>query len=151
MTQDELKLVFDALRECNIYALAGGLGLQAAAHRDALAILEKAIAELESQKPYAWVAEDVCESQIINGRPRKIWWECEKGVGKAIYTHPPQRTEPVAEDSSVAQKRTWAGLTDEDIWDAFGGRIGTSNSDVNPIRLLADARKIEAKLKEKNT
>ena len=47
-------------------------------------------------------------------------------------------------------QRTWQGLTDEDIWDVFGGRIGTSNSDVNPIRLLADARKLEAKLKQKN-
>jgi len=52
-----------------------------------------------------------------------------------VYTHP----------------KEWVGLKDEDIWDAFGGRIGTSNSDVNPIRLLADARKIEAKLKEKNS
>ena len=49
-----------------------------------------------------------------------------------------------------APQRTWHGLTDEDIWDVFGGRIGTSNSDVNPIRLLADARKIEDKLKERN-
>jgi len=54
--------------------------------------LDKAIAELESQEPYAWVAEDVCEGQFIKGRLRKIWWECEKGVGTAIYTHPPQRT-----------------------------------------------------------
>jgi hypothetical protein len=53
-----------------------------------------------------------------------------------LYLHPPQRT--------------WVGLTDEDIWDVFGGRIGTSNSDVNHIRLLADARKLEAKLKQKN-
>jgi len=53
----------------------------------------QAIAELESQEPYAWVAEDICEGQIIYGRPRKIWWECEKGVGKAFYTHPPQHTE----------------------------------------------------------
>ena len=52
----------------------------------------QAIAELESQEPYAWVAEDICEGQIIYGRPRKIWWECEKGVGTAIYTHPSQRT-----------------------------------------------------------
>jgi len=52
----------------------------------------KAIAELESQEPYAWVAEDICKGQIIYGRPRKIWWECEKGVGTAIYTHPSQRT-----------------------------------------------------------
>ena len=47
-------------------------------------------------------------------------------------------------------QRTWVELTDEDIWDVFGGRIGTSNSDINPIRLLADARKLEDKLKQKN-
>jgi hypothetical protein len=54
---------------------------------------KQAIAELESQEPVAWVAEDVCEGQHIDGRPRKIWWECEKGVGTAFYAHPPQRTE----------------------------------------------------------
>ena len=46
-----------------------------------------------TQEPVAWVSEDVCEGQYINGRPRKIWWECEKGVGTAFYTTPPQRTE----------------------------------------------------------
>ena len=45
------------------------------------------------QEPVAWVSEDVCEGQYIDGRPRKIWWECEKGVGTAFYTTPPQRTE----------------------------------------------------------
>ena len=51
-----------------------------------------------TQEPVAWVSEDVCEGQYINGRPRKIWWECEKGVGTAFYTYPPQSTEqePVA-------------------------------------------------------
>ena len=44
-----------------------------------------------TQEPVAWVSEDVCEGQYINGRPRKIWWECEKGVGTAFYTTPPQR------------------------------------------------------------
>jgi hypothetical protein len=53
-----------------------------------------------------------------------------------LYTHPPQRT--------------WVGLTDEEIFELFG-RIGTSNSDINPYALIHDARKIEAKLKEKNT
>jgi hypothetical protein len=50
------------------------------------------------QEPVAWVSEDVCKGQYIDGRPRKIWWECEKGVGTAFYTTPPQRTEqePVA-------------------------------------------------------
>jgi hypothetical protein len=43
----------------------------------------------------------------------------------------------------------WVGLTDEEIWETIS-RIGTSDSDVNPYAKLADARAIEAKLKEKN-
>ena len=46
--------------------------------------------------------------------------------------------------------RTWVGLTDVEILEIFG-HIGTSNSDINVYVLLNDARKIEAKLKEKNT
>ena len=45
--------------------------------------------------------------------------------------------------------RPWVGLTDEEIWETIS-RIGTSDSDVNPYAKLADARAIEAKLKEKN-
>jgi len=48
MNIDELKLVFNALKQCNTYAFAGGLGLlRATAHRDAVAILEKALAQPE--------------------------------------------------------------------------------------------------------
>jgi len=50
----------------------------------------------------------------------------------------------------IKPKREWVGLTDEEIFELFG-RIGTSNSDINPYELIHDARKIEAKLKEKNT
>ena len=46
-------------------------------------------------------------------------------------------------------QRPWVGLTDEEIWETIS-RIGTSDSDVNPYAKLADARAIEAKLKEKN-
>ena len=45
--------------------------------------------------------------------------------------------------------KKWVGLTDEEIWKTIS-RIGTSDSDVNPYAKLADARAIEAKLKEKN-
>ena len=54
MTQDELKLVFNALKQCNIFAFAGGLGVRATAHTDALAILEKALAQPEQES----VADD---------------------------------------------------------------------------------------------
>jgi len=56
----------------------------------------------------------------------------------------------VYEDGVPPQvQRTWVGLTDEEILEIFG-HIGTSNSDINVYVLLNDARKIEAKLKEKN-
>ena len=45
--------------------------------------------------------------------------------------------------------KPWVGLTDEEIWGAVG-RIGTSNSDVNPYQTINDARAIEKLLKEKN-
>jgi len=53
-------------------------------------------------------------------------------------------------ESSKPAQRTWVGLTDEEIWSVVS-RIGTSDSNVNPLIVLSDARAIEAKLKEKNT
>lgn len=61
----------------------------------------------------------------------------EKYTGH-LYTTPP------------AAQRQWVGLTDEEIWSAVS-RIGTSDSNVNPLVVLNDARAIEAKLKERNT
>jgi hypothetical protein len=49
-----------------------------------------------------------------------------------------------------AMPRPWIELTDKEIWGTIS-RIGTSDSDVDPYTKLADARAIEAKLKEKNT
>lgn len=91
-------------------------------------VAAKAIAELESQEPVAWVAEDVCEGQHIDGRPRKIWWECKKGVGKAFYTHPSQRT--------------WVGLTNKEVFEICYS---------NYYRDSQLVKMVEAKLKEKNT
>jgi len=57
----------------------------------------------------------------------------------------------MAAESEVQKTlRPWVGLTDEEIWETIS-RIGTSDSDVNPYAKLADARAIEAKLKEKNS
>ncbi len=57
-------------------------------------------------------------------------------ANRKLYTTPPAQ-------------RQWVGLTEEEIWKTIS-RIGTSDSDVNPYAKLADARTIEAKLKEKN-
>jgi hypothetical protein len=53
------------------------------------------------------------------------------------------------DDDIQTYQRPWVGLTDDEIWSAVS-RIGTSSSDVNPYQTIADARAIEAKLKELN-
>ena len=89
----------------------------------------------QTQEPVAWVKEDVCDGQYIDGRPRKIWWECNKGVGTAFYTTPPQRT--------------WVGLTDDEKNDCLVS--------ADPCEALAEpeARQliedVEQALKVKNT
>jgi len=47
-------------------------------------------------------------------------------------------------------QREWQGLTDEEIWSVVS-RIGTADSNVNPLTVLSDARAIEQRLKEMNT
>jgi len=54
------------------------------------------------------------------------------------------------DDDTQVYAKPWQGLTDEEIWSVVS-RIGTSDSNVNPLIVLSDARAIEAKLKEKNT
>jgi len=49
----------------------------------------------------------------------------------------------------VCSQRPWVGLTDEEILSVVS-RIGTADSNVNPLIVLSDARAIEAKLKGKN-
>ena len=74
MEREALKLVFDALKQCNTYAFAGGLGLRATAHSDALAILEKALAQPE-RKP------------LTDGQVSKIYaaWDEKAGASFADF------------------------------------------------------------------
>jgi hypothetical protein len=146
MTQEVLKLALDALemygnRHRATYLLDGAwdeeitLGDKAiTAIKEALA-QEKALQALHSenerlglykeayaqseQEPVAWVKEDVCEGQRINGRPRKIWWECEKGVGTAFYTHPPQRTEQEPVAWADIQKEAQQIVESKFLWKQF--------------------------------
>ena len=123
MTQEALKLALDALE--NHTAIKHPQQIH---YRDkAITAIKEALAQPE-QEPMAWVSEDVCEGQYINERPRKIWWECEKGVGTAFYTTPPQRT--------------WVGLNDDEI-DYLIHLAYTGDEEF--------VQTIEAKLKEKNT
>jgi hypothetical protein len=56
---------------------------------------------------------------------------------------------PLGQVLPLYLQQEWVGLTDEEIWETIS-RIGTSDSNVNPYAKLADARAIEAKLKDKN-
>ena len=50
--------------------------------------LREALAEQAEREPVAWVSEDVCDGQFINGRKRRIWWECIEGAGTPFYAAP---------------------------------------------------------------
>ena len=105
MTKDEaLKLALPAIYKLEGYAKNASLEFPYAvdtgwAKKDRveaeaiITAIRKALAQPE-QEPVAWVSEDVCNGQFINGRPRKIWWECSKGVGTAFYTTPPLPVQP---------------------------------------------------------
>ena len=124
MTQKTLKLALEALAVRFSEGWHEGIKIDAS---DIMLLNEaaQALAQPE-QEPVAWVSEDVCKGQYIDGRPRKIWWECEKGVGTAFYTTPPQRT--------------WVGLTDEER-----SELVTLHHGWNKY-----GQAIEAKLKDKN-
>ena len=123
MTQEALKLALEALER-----FEGNKKLWP----EAITAIKEALAQ--TQEPVAWVSEDVCKGQYIDGRPRKIWWECEKGVGTAFYTTPLQRT--------------WVGLEGEEIRNLWEEATKPDRSTMTMVTSFA--KSIEAKLKDKN-
>jgi len=128
-------------------------------------IAEQAIAELESQEPVAIVTGDAWETDI-----RFLPEGMALPPDTKLYTHPPQRTEPVAlpccgyTDAGAVKwnplngvvqchncgqnyttpQRTWVGLAAED-------RLTAKYMQDAPDGIEAVIDYIEAKLKEKNT
>lgn len=45
-------------------------------------------------EPVVWVSNAQETEQLIDGRPRRLWWECKEGVGTPFYTHPPSSGVP---------------------------------------------------------
>jgi hypothetical protein len=95
---------------------------------------KKAIAELESQKPFAYVNVEMRRLEFAHNY---VKWDTPTTIKLdkiPLYTHPPQRT--------------WVGLTDEEqsfIYDQVKQIV-----DSKPFWVrFADA--VEAKLREKNT
>jgi len=68
-------------------------------------------------------------------------------IRKGIEEH--KINEELRAEIERLKKCTWVSLTDEDIFGIFGTYRG--DPDYNHDQLLLDARRIEAKLKDKNT
>ena len=125
MTQDELKLVLEALKWCH--------GGEPCGTAEAIAVIEKALAQPE-QKPVGYViVKDHGKVNILDfDFDLDVAEQLSEGKYPA-YTTPPQRT--------------WQGLTHEEIDYIYTG-IRAVHHDVDSDVLC---RAIEAKLKEKNT
>ena len=128
MTQEALRMALEFLEDNQHFIETYERPEYLVMYNDVIDKCKETLAQ--EQEPVVWVSEDVCEGQYIDGRPRKIWWECEKGVGTAFYTTTPQRT--------------WVGLTDEEI------AQGCKESWVTEQAWQSAVWWAEAKLKQKN-
>lgn len=84
--------------------------------------------EKAEQEPVAWIGNaDFVKGQFVEGRVRRVWWECNTGVGQPLYTEPP--------------RKKWVGLTEGELIDIQNCNRG----------FWTNAAKIEQLLKDKNT
>ena len=121
MTQDELKMVLEALKWCH--------GGEPCGTAEAIAVVEKALAQSEQEPAVYDKTEMNCFVQDLYDKKMK---EGKHGhyetmfhvVHQAIKRVPPQRT--------------WVGLTDEEI------------DNINYTSAYMLAREVEGKLKERN-
>lgn len=55
-------------------------------------------------EPVAWVTADTVDGQIVNGKPRRIWWENNEGVGIPIYAAPqPAEQQPAPDVETLVE------------------------------------------------
>jgi hypothetical protein len=129
-TIEVLKQMVEALEWCH-----GGEPVGTA---EAIKAGKQAIAELESQEPVMWITPSGEGFRIRFTPPTNdvpLGWD-------ALYNHPPQ-------EQQSCDKRTWVGLTDEEIIDVIHPLVMADMPDQATDYEIAKA--IEAKLKEKNT
>jgi len=117
---------------------------------DARESLRKAIAELESQEPVAWIdlqkeAQQIVESKIlwkkfIVDTPLANDIACWMADFALQHAHPPQRSE------SSGKPSAWVGLTNEERMDIL---LNLHRDKI--LSHMDTALAIEAKLKQKNT
>lgn len=68
------------------------------------------------QPPVAWVTEDTVDGQEVSGKPRRVWWENNEGVGMPIYTSQPVAQVGFCEDTALSlAERTFSTEVDEQL------------------------------------
>jgi len=139
MTKEVMKQVLDALityRDFidNAHIIEGQFHWLEGTE-DAIKALEEALKQEQDEPgPVAMRYDfDGYGYKYIDSGSGSDWQTRERGA-EPLYTAP--------------QTKEWAGLTDEDIFGIFGTYRG--DPDCNHDQLLLDARRIEAKIKEKN-
>ena len=86
--------------------------------------------------PYAWV------TFTPYGDEDDVWYENPEGQLLEGWTYKPLY-------DTTPPQRTWVGLTEEELCEIVG--VSTNDSDWNVYKVQEWLRKVEAKLKEKNT
>ena len=142
MSREAMKLALEALKN---FEKAGLATLKTI---DAITALKQALEQPEPE-PIAWTDEDFTELIVSEDIAKEI------GATVPLYTAPPKHEpEPVIDKSAAIRiatslgwtpKRTWQGLTDEEIDE------GQRQSWVDKQAFESAVWWAEAKLKEKNT
>jgi hypothetical protein len=131
----------------------------------AMDALRKALTQPE-QEPVAWLSSpDFIEQQTVEGRPRRVWFECNTGVGIPLYTAQPSKPWVSLSDRYITGaahnkarypvsilETTDSGLcmqfSETGEWHASDKRGDFMK--VNSF-LMSFARAVEAELRSKNT
>jgi hypothetical protein len=131
MTQEELKLVLDALENGDVPTPKN-----AGKNLDAITAIKKALAQ--EQEPVAWMFQhdetgrmNYVSNDGVHNPTIFLEMNPRYALVCPLYTTPPQRT--------------WVGLTDEEIDSYFEDHGWSPSEDYYPV-----IKDIEAKLKEKN-
>jgi hypothetical protein len=140
MTDKEaMAMALEALEADELDMVDDGSGNMIFRKEQAITAIKEALAQPEPWSPVSIGVDVTKEGAHVVGI-----YALDKDTSQIFYAKYHYAKDP------QASQRKWVGLTDDEIWGTIS-RIGTSDSDVNPYAKLADARAIEAKLKEKNT
>jgi hypothetical protein len=167
MTKDEaLRIALEALKQCNVYAFAGGLGVRAMEHTEAMEAIKEALAQpellTEAKIQRGLMALLQCSASELDSYSCLLLDNYTDDVKRVVLavnqTSPRPEQEPVATKTEKGiilhvgwddlpadtklytspPKREWVGLTDDERAECW--RSSAKQSAIN----------IEAKLKELN-